>query len=365
MTKKQFARACAFVLVFALLLVALCDLFELEKTEIYDQRMYTYRQYPEDMIDAVFIGTSGVDRYIIGPKAYDEYGMTVYPLATDAMPTWLFTNVIDEALTYQNPQLFIIDARAFGQENKVDTMEVRARRLLDSMQFMSKNWFKTVRKTVDTICSVDETQSKWGVSYYLPFVKYHTKWADEDYSIHNNAGSWFHEYGGFFMYEGLSVKALKQPQPHYDETLRTELDPISEQALYDLIAYSKEKNIELLFVDTPQIMDDVEIGKANTMYDILEKEGMKYVSYISGAEKEMGLDRKTDFYNSGHVNYYGAEKFTTVFAKYLDENYDLPDRRDDEHVKEQWDGVYDHIKDTIKVYEEKKAQKEAEEAAAQ
>lgn len=351
MTKKQCVRAVAFVLLACFMLLVLCDLFEIEKTKPYDQRLYTYRQYPEDTVDAVYIGTSGVDRYLIAAQAYEEYGMTVYPLATDALPVWLFTNMIDEALTYQEPELFIIDARAYGQEHNSNNMEVRARRMLDSMQFLSKNWFKAVRKTVDTIHSVDETKSIWGVSYYLPFVKYHSKWTEEDFSIHNNIGSWDNNYAGFFLDSSLSIKAVEQEPVEYDPTLREELDPLSEQSLYELLDYAKEKDIQLLFVDTPKFMTEEEIGKANTLYDILDEEGIDYISYISGAEAEMELDPKTDFYNAGHVNYYGAEKFTKVFAKYLDDNYDLPDRRNDPQVQENWDNAYENILETIEKYE--------------
>lgn len=355
MTKKRCLRVVAFALIACFMFLVLCDLFETEKTKPFDQRMYTYRQYPEDTIDAVYIGTSGVDRYWIAAKAYEDYGMTVYPLATDAMPVWLFINAIEEAQTYQNPELFIIDARAFGQDNTAANMEVRARRFLDSLQYLSKNWFKSVRKTLDTINSVDETQSRWDASYYLPFIKYHSKWADEDFSIHNNIGSWYSEDAGFFLYPTLSLKAREQKPVEYDPDLREELDPLTEKSLYELLDYAKENDIKLLFVETPKFMTEEDMGKANTLYDILEEEGIDYVSYIDGSEKEMGLDPKTDFYNAGHTNYYGAEKFTKVFAKYLDDNYDLPDRRNDPQVQENWDGAYEHILDTIKAYEKKAA----------
>ena len=45
-------------------------------------------------------------------------------------------------------------------------------------------------------------------------------------------------------------------------------------------------------------------------------------------------------------------------AEYLDENYDLPDRREEEAVKEQWDGVYDKLKTKISKMEEKENAKE-------
>ena len=52
-----------------------------------------------------------------------------------------------------------------------------------------------------------------------------------------------------------------------------------------------------------------------------------------------------------HVNFYGAEKFTDALAAYLNEHYDLPDRRNDEAVKGDWDGIYDELLFEIREYE--------------
>ena len=42
-----------------------------------------------------------------------------------------------------------------------------------------------------------------------------------------------------------------------------------------------------------------------------------------------GIDRATDYYNSKHVNYLGAKKYTAYLTAYIKENYDLPDHRGD------------------------------------
>ena len=81
------------------------------------------------------------------------------------------------------------------------------------------------------------------------------------------------------------------------------------------------------------------------------------------------LDLKTDFYNPGHLNFYGATKFTSIFADYLIENYGLEDKRNQEHVKEHWDGVHDRLLEKIAELEEAREQRlaasEAENAEAE
>ena len=80
MTKNQIIRCAAFSVIVCLLLVLMCELFENTNTSNYATRMYSYRNFNEDTVDAVMIGTSGIDRYWIAAKAYEDYGMTVYPL---------------------------------------------------------------------------------------------------------------------------------------------------------------------------------------------------------------------------------------------------------------------------------------------
>ena len=170
MTKKELIRMIAFCLVVCMMLVLLCDLFENENTKNYDSRLYTYRTYNEDTIDAVFIGTSGVDRYWCGPKAYEDYGMTVYPLSTDAMPAWLYVDMLEYALEYQNPQMVLLDIRAFAQDNKTKAMDVRARRILDALPWFSSQWFKVAFKSMKIIHEQDETKPRFDISFLLCYI---------------------------------------------------------------------------------------------------------------------------------------------------------------------------------------------------
>ena len=360
MTKKQLGRTIAFTLVVCLLLLVMCDVFELSDTSYIATRFRTFYDLNDDVLDAVWIGSSGVDRYWVSPKAYDEHGMTVFPLASDAMPTWAFTNVIDEIYESQSPELIIIDVRTYGQDNtKPDTVDTRVRRVLDAMNFFSLNRLKLALKATDILHQIDEERSAYDLSFLLSYIKYHSKWADEDFSINDNLNDAKNVYMGFYTSSTLSVKSSNIKATVYDNDYYADLDPIVEQSLYDLLDYAQEKNINLLFIDTPRTMSKRDIGRANTLYRILEEKGIPYLNY-SQTDKEgnftnvPGLTHAKDFYNKNHVNYYGAEKFTEVVSAYLSENYDFQDHRSDEAVTAQWDGLYDNLKKAIATWEKAK-----------
>ena len=364
MTKKELLRSIAFVLVVCLLFIVLCEVFELSDVTYIPTRFKTFSNLNDDTVDAVWIGTSGVDRYWMAAKAYEEYGMTVYPLASDAMPTWLFTNVIDEIYAKQNPELIIIDARAFRQSNtNIDTIDTRARRVLDAMDFFSVNRFKAAFKSMKILHRVDPERSRLDLSLPISFIKYHTMWADKDFSIEDNVNfTAASEYMGFFVHKDLSIKAVDHKAVVYNNNYYKDLDPISEESLYELLDYAESKDINLLFVCTPEMMKKSEIGQMNTLFRILDEKG---IPYINGCDTDSkgnfiltpDLSPSKDFYNENHVNFYGAEKFTAAIGAYLDEHYDFEDHRSDEAVKEHWDGVYGKIQAQIKAREEAAAAK--------
>ena len=195
MTKKQFIRSIAFFMAVAVMVLALCDLFDMDNTYNYNQRYCTYRNFPKDTVDAVILGTSGVDRYWIPSQAYEEYGITVYPLSTDAFPAWLYKYAVDEALRFQDVDLLILDIRPFTlEECNINDMDIRARRFLDALTPFSINRIKGCFETMKIRDDVDKSASRLDLSYLFPIIKFHGKWADDDYSIANNWSSVPHEY---------------------------------------------------------------------------------------------------------------------------------------------------------------------------
>lgn len=163
-------------------------------------------------------------------------------------------------------------------------------------------------------------------------------------------GNLFHEYAGFYMLKASTPARIPQESFLYDDTQQRPMDPISEAAFYDVIRYAQNHDLDLLFVDTPQFQAEHEIQRANYIYEKLEELDIDCVTYYTPGENgpfSIDLDPETDFYNTSHVNYYGAVKVTDSLAKYLDDHYDLPDRRNDPAAQENWDGVYEKIQITF------------------
>ncbi|MBQ7115644.1 MAG: hypothetical protein IJN94_04425 [Clostridia bacterium] len=365
MTKKQFIRSIAFFMAVAVMVLALCDLFDMDNTYNYNQRYCTYRNFPKDTVDAVILGTSGVDRYWIPSQAYEEYGITVYPLSTDAFPAWLYKYAVDEALRFQDVDLLILDIRPFTlEECNINDMDIRARRFLDALTPFSINRIKGCFETMKIRDDVDKSASRLDLSYLFPIIKFHGKWADDDYSIANNWSSVPHEYLGYNIIDNATVRPRPQEIYPYDADYYVDLNPYIETYFYEFLDYIKElqasSDIEVLFIDTPQVRLDVEMGISNKIYKIIEEEGFECVHYYdenSETTFSIDLDLNTDFYNEGHTNFYGGQKFTTIFSKYLIDNYDLKDRRDDPKVQKHWDGVHDKLLNKIAELEEARKNK--------
>lgn len=353
MRKKVILRCVAFLVAVFLVLVVLSDIFELDHAD-YAKRFHTFRCFEKNTVDAVYIGTSGVTRYWIGAKAYDEYGMTVYPLAVDATPVWLYSTLVDEAFAYQKPELLIFDARAFGQTHTAENAGVGGRRVIDSMEFFSVNRMNAAWKTMELIHRLDDSMPVFDASYIFSFIKFHTKWSSSGFTIDNQNDKKIDAFGGYKV--GFKLSPLSEPQTpvEYDENHYEKLSPVSEESLYELLDHTKELGVQVLFVDSPQFMSKTEMGRANTLRKLLEEQGITYISYNAPGASELlniQMDPEKDYYDDAHTNHYGAEKFTASLSAYLNEHYELPDRRNDEAVRKDWDGVYDHIKKTIADYE--------------
>lgn len=130
---------------------------------------------------------------------------------------------------------------------------------------------------------------------------------------------------------------------------RAALEPETEQTLNELLNYcdSLGDDKQVLFVLSPYSMKSGEAEKFNTAADIVQARGYNVLNCNQpDITKEIGLDWKKDFYNSKHVNYMGAEKYTKYLAEYISEHYDMPDRRGDEKY-ESWSEAYEHYREFV------------------
>lgn len=160
-------------------------------------------------------------------------------------------------------------------------------------------------------------------SYYFPIFTHHDIWksvlTDKQYPEENYKGFQFREVtdpyrGGAYMKETSQKEKISSTVEDYLEKIR--MLCVKNQA-------------ELVLISTPSPAN-YNYKRHNTLEEYARQKGLKYED-LNLKEEELGIDWERDSLDKGdHLNLSGAWKVTDFIGTYLHENFDLPDRREDE-----------------------------------
>lgn len=363
MTKKQGLRAVLFFVVLGMVLGSVIRVFgiPLERSVWNVTSFNEFYEEPRNTWDGVVLGTSCIDRGWAAPLAWNDYGMTVYDLATNGQPMILTTGLLDEIRKTQDVKFAIIDIRGV-RVSCLTAKEAQIRRVTDAMKY-SVNRQKMVKKVLDfyqdfytseevrsTIGDENEDQ-KWKEldeeSLYVPFLKYHSRWetgldqSDFVNQISEMKGTFDSDIGPF------DVGTVEEPKVCTDVTEKL-LDS-QKELLDEVIEYGKDTGLEILFVSMPVFTSKENQIELNNINHYLEEKGATVLNFNTEEKyKEVGLVFSEDFYNKHHMNSRGAMKFTKYLAGYLSEHYEFEDKRGREEYQD-WDAAYEKY---VKFYEE-------------
>ncbi|MBQ6165059.1 MAG: hypothetical protein IJK23_11345 [Clostridia bacterium] len=337
MKKNNIIRFVCFCLCVLLVVTFLCQVFHYDKAHMRN-RLYTYTKIEDNSVDAVIIGTSGIHCFWIPGQAYTDYGVTMYTLTINGMQVYHILPMLKYALKYQNPKIACIDMRPFLiSEKNTSNMEYRSRYFNEILPMWSPLRMETTDKTLKYMSQVTDT-SRFDLTYWFNILRYHDMWEDGlSFGVLKN--SYTNSYG--YLVSGDIAKKKTLPVSEYTDEYK-DLIPYTMECLEELIEYAEKKGVKLVFVNTPQYVDEEAMKRTNTLFDYLDKKGLDYFDCTTEESlKKYPFDNETDFYDRNHANYSGASKFTDYFGKYLAENYRdlLPDRRTDASC-DQWANDY-------------------------
>lgn len=343
MKKNQIIRLVCFCLCILLTMTALSELFHYDRPKV-RERLNTFKDCEENTVDSVFIGTSGIHCFWITGQAFEENGVTVYPLTIDGMQVWHILPMLKLALKYQDIKLAVIDVRPFfvtEDDNKKG--EERSRYFNEALHLFTPLRFEATDNTLKYLSSYTET-SRFDLTFYFTILKYHDMWQNDltfDVFSHPTSVSY-----GYYLSKNIAKSVHLKENAIAEKP--AELSSFAQECLDELVAFADEKGIELLFVNTPHYMDEKDSSRNLTLEKYTEEHSIKYIDYCNDEVfYANGFDRDTDFYDQHHANYNGASKFTSRLGKYIEENCGLPDRREDEKCSE-WADSYKETLKTIK-----------------
>lgn len=349
MTKKQGIRLVSFVLVLLLTLLGLIKVFGIPTDDSMisiTERFVEFYDEPENTWDCVFVGTSCVDREWAAPLAWNDYGMTVYPMNTSVQPIALTTNLLTEVRKKQDVKLAVVDIRGI-QKSKMNPIEKRIRRITDNMKY-SSNRTETVEKAIDfykefysqedvedgakMLDQLDES------SLYFPFLKYHSRWKTG--LTRNDFLKKESEMKGVYNYKKRPFKVEKvEPTKVIDGV--GELDEMQKGILDEIFEYGQSTNLPMLFISSPVQVSKNDQLELNAALQYLEDKGADVINFNTEEKyEELDLDFSQDLFNESHLNSRGAVKFTKVFSQYLHDTYQFEDKRGQQEYQE-WDEAYE------------------------
>lgn len=311
--------------------------------ELYEEKENTW--------DGIILGRSVLDRAWVAPMAWNDYGMTLYPLSTDSQPIMLTKYIIEEVRKTQDIKLVVVEMQGI-RKNALRVREVTIRRVTDNLAY-SSNRIDAINAAFEYDLELRGKKSsiqkggKW--AYYVPFIKYHSRTDLNKYDF-------FHPVDDM---KGVSQVAsgafvVKEQIPSVLTDVSGELSSLQREILMDIIEYGKENGVEIMFTAVPSCLDITEQEEINAAFDLVEEYGCKTLNFNTDEMyKSIGFDFATDMYNTNHMNSTGARKVTSLLSKFIHDNYSFEDKRGQEAYSS-WNKAYEKY---VNFYEEGWAKK--------
>ena len=333
MKNKKIISSMIFLVILALLFVYITNVFR--PSEGYN-RSHIWGMESQENLDAVYIGGSACFVYWQPLRAWNDCGFTSYNYAVDGLDATSIEYMIKNVEKRMQPELYIIDVRPFQlwtEEGNIGPL----RSVADNWSVLSYNRFNLISNFFNKHVVNDSP-----ISYFLDITNYHSNqkvlessnswnYASEYEPNYNQGWEWIDRY-----------QYLEAPQEF--ETLdKTEMLESNKKTLIELCEYGKKHKLNLLFVVCPYYIEREHQEAYNSIEDIVSSYDYNFLN-ANQYYDEIGIDFSKDFYNRRHVNCFGAEKYTVFLEKYIIENYEMLDHRDDDDYA-LWNKQYEKFRE--------------------
>ena len=304
---------------------------------------YMYRGYnilngfyalPKNSIDVAVVGTSVTFSSFMPYDAWHNYGISSYNYCTNVQFQNSLKYSIKDIERTQNPKLIIIDIFPFiynhnaqNSDWKIDQKELYIKYNLDSRKYQLDriNLVNEIVRDKNGSFSLDDF-----LYYFFDIVRYHTN--DINIDHFNNSKKEINR--GYEHFRHVDKQYLINP----DELVQTnnKIKKINEKDnfyLKELVEFSKKSKAEILFFCPPICFyDEDSMKQKNYIVEYINNNNCICID-LSNKMDELLMIYSMDYWNINHFDALGAEKITKYLCEYIQKNYDIPDRRDDENYK--------------------------------
>ncbi len=249
-------------------------------------------------------------------RLWNDYGIVSYNMGNDAEYMKLTYYNLLLALEETTPELVIVDAfNVFSEEDNLSFAAIH--RTLDAYPLSYKKYL-TIKELTDEREILDNT-----IEYLFNFSMYHARWDElskEDFEL-------------VYTYEkGAETKINITSKNRIDNfsliPIYNKEENINMQYLRKIIECCIYRNIDILVTFLPCSAWDTSVSVSKYVQNITNDYDVNYINFL---DMNM-IDYEIDFFDIyGHLNVSGARKITDYIEKYIMDNYNIPDQRNNEN----------------------------------
>ncbi len=265
---------------------------------------------PKNSIDLLVVGSSHAYCNVIPANIKEQTGINSYVLAAPCLTMPLGYYYLKEALKTQKPQAIMLELTGMFF---TDTMGFAKQ----SIGYMPYN----VNRLMSTLVCAEDNE-KLGLLF--PLYNYHERWQEfkvtdffkerPDQKTDINAG-----------YTPLLESEQQQNRTEREFEYTDKSIKLNQKYLKKIIALCKDEGIELSLFIAPTCLY---IGNNDKKLITDCTRDTPFYDFNDEFES-FGFDLKKDFYDSKHLNFYGAKKFTPAFCDYVTKSFNITSKDSD------------------------------------
>lgn len=281
----------------------------------------------DNSLDVLFMGNSDMYRGISPIILWDEYGIASYAYTSPGQRLWTGYYVLLDALRSQHPDIIFFNIDGIQSTNQ--STESCYRKAFDNMQLSSVK-LKAINDPVYNF------SYKTKLSYLFPIFRFHSRFSDlssDDFKYAYGYDT-YSEKGYDMIVEIDGYADDDKYMEEKDETYT--LPDTTTKYLNKIVEKCEKEKITLILVEIPSA-DSWSLAKSKAVEEFANENNLEFIDFNLLLD-DLDFDWTNDTCDGGdHLNIYGAEKVSKYIGKYLNDNFDLPDRRDDSNYKSWFD----------------------------
>lgn len=300
----------------------------------YMGKLNEFYEMPEDSIDVIAVGSSHMYCTMNPLEIWKENGISSFVLATQQQPLNASYYYVKEALKTQSPKVVIIEGFMgyVADEYPGDGVAYDA---VDPLR-PSLNKISLIREIVPS----DQREN-----YYFNILKYHSRWREveaENFDIKNRLTP--DSYKGFVLL--TNSKPFEKSEIDYDKVTEKDIPSVPLEALNSIKELVEENGAQMMLLIAPYEHTSADIsGVMKAERTWAAENGVKVLD-LNTLYDDLAIDGKTDFYDSGHFNAYGAQKASRCIGDFLKDNYSLSSNPNVD--SEKWNADYERSIEAMK-----------------